>query len=108
MTDYVRKEELKEFFEGITISVAGRTKAEAISVVLQAIYSGAMKLPTTDAEPVRHGRWIGYPECLRYKSDIECSVCGEVFNILSNETKRFDYCPNCGAKMEAEEKGNEE
>lgn len=52
MSEYVSKEELKEFFEGIEITVAGRTRAEAISEVLQAIYNGVMKLPTTDAESV--------------------------------------------------------
>ncbi|MBQ8066760.1 MAG: hypothetical protein IJ201_00255 [Solobacterium sp.] len=51
MSEYVSKEELKEFFEGIEITVAGRTRAEAISEVLQAIYNGVMKLPTTDAVP---------------------------------------------------------
>ena len=69
----------------------------------QALREALDRVPVVDAVPVRHGRWIGYPECLKYKSDIECSVCGEVFNILSNETKRFDYCPHCGAKMGAGE-----
>lgn len=62
------------------------------------------EVPTVDAIPVRHGRWIGYPECLKYEnalddSDIVCSVCGEVFDILDNDTERFDYCPHCGADM---------
>lgn len=62
------------------------------------------KQTPVEAQPVRHGRWIGYPECLKYKnalddSDIVCSVCGEAFDILDNDTERFDYCPHCGAKM---------
>ena len=52
MSEYVSKEELKKFFESIEITVAGRTRAEAISEVLQAIYNGVMELPTTDAEKV--------------------------------------------------------
>lgn len=63
--------------------------------------------PTVDAEPVRQGHWIGYPECLKYEnalddSDIVCSVCGEAFDILDNDTERFAYCPHCGAKMDWE------
>lgn len=63
--------------------------------------------PTIDAEPVRHGRWIGYPKCLKYENaltddDYACSCCGEVFNCISNDMERFDYCPHCGAKMDAE------
>ena len=64
--------------------------------------------PTVDAVPVRHGKWIEYPECLKHEKafaeeDIVCSCCGEVFNTLDNDTYRFKYCPNCGAKMDGEE-----
>ena len=63
---------------------------------------------TVDAEPVRHGEWIGYPECLRYEKaltddDYACSCCGEVFSCIDNDMERFDYCPHCGAKMDAQE-----
>ena len=51
--------------------------------------------PTVDAQPVRHGRWIE-----PYPYDIwdcyECSCCKEKFDKITN------YCPNCGAKMDAE------
>ena len=95
MSEYVSKEELKEFFESIEITVAGRTRAKAIGEVLQAIYNGVMELPTTDAEPVRHGKWMPreegkvYPFWERYT----CSECGE-----HSDDKR--YCPNCGCRMD--------
>lgn len=58
-----------------------------------------------EAEPVRHGRWVEYPECLKYENaygdiDIVCSCCEAVFNVMDNDTDRFDYCPHCGAKMD--------
>ena len=57
MTSYVSKDELKEFFKGITITNTGRARGEAIravyiSEVLKAVYNGVMNLPTTDAVPV--------------------------------------------------------
>ncbi len=52
MAEYVSREELRKFFEGIVITVGGRTRAEAISQVLKAVYNGVMELPTTDAVPV--------------------------------------------------------
>ena len=97
MSEYVSKEELKEFFESIEITVAGRTRAEAIGEVLQAIYNGVMELPTTDAEPVRNGKWI------RDEFGSKCGHCG-----LYAYRDKFDkpwespYCPNCGARMDAE------
>lgn len=40
------------------------------------------------AEPVRHGQWEMYTKNL-----VECSKCGYVVSI------RYEFCPNCGAKM---------
>lgn len=52
-------------------------------------------------EPVKHGRW----ECeirntidgLHTYQQFRCSVCGMTY--ITNTP----YCPNCGAKMDAEE-----
>ena len=93
MSEYVSKDELKEFFESIEITVEGRTRAKAIGEVLQAIYNGVMELPTTDAEPVRHGKWIEYPIADGMN---QCSVCGVLRFGESN------YCPNCGCRMDEE------
>lgn len=48
--------------------------------------------PTIDAEPIRHGKWYAYP----IAEDIcQCSKCYGLRFGASN------YCPYCGAKMEA-------
>lgn len=49
----------------------------------------------TDVEEVKHGEW--QEDGL---DNIICSACGESFNICDNDTERFIYCPNCGARME--------
>lgn len=50
--------------------------------------------PTIEAEPVRRGRWVDH----QYKEfpvgRYECSVCG------ARHDMPWDYCPNCGARME--------
>lgn len=53
----------------------------------------------SDAEPVRHGRWINKTEKRRGFSDyrFDCSACNHIFWASGVET--FQYCPNCGAKM---------
>ena len=52
--------------------------------------------PTVDAEPVRHGRWDG----------ATCSVCGFSWSEVTYEAPQVEmsFCPNCGAKMDEEEK----
>ena len=70
-------------------------------------YDWLNSLPTIDAEPVRHGRWIikSNPENGWYK--ITCSECGEdetsvapCIGFMPNVKVLWDFCPNCGAKME--------
>lgn len=35
-----------------------------------------------------------------FVDDIACSECLTMFSTIDNETERFEFCPNCGAKME--------
>lgn len=51
--------------------------------------------PTVDAVPVRHGKWIDKSGGIEGAWN-HCSVCGE------RAIELYDYCPNCGAKMEAD------
>lgn len=60
--------------------------------------------PAVDAEPVRHGRWyqkrISVPKGKGQTYLVwACSLCHK------HEKKRSDYCPNCGAEMDAEVEG---
>lgn len=92
-------------------------------------YAGAMEdaaktaelQPAIEAEPVRHGRWEWYEEpitSLRPDPDYgwRCSHCKEDAAAIIQKTfpisnvefdnsdvpPKFDYCPNCGAKMDEE------
>jgi predicted amidophosphoribosyltransferase len=42
------------------------------------------------------GEWI------EHEDEMECPQCGYFWNYCDNDTERFNYCPNCGAKMESE------
>lgn len=51
-----------------------------------------------DFAEVVHGRWKGSGPLL------ECQCCGEIYSKLGgNAGKLWNYCPNCGAKMDKEE-----
>ena len=60
--------------------------------------------PAVDAEPVRHGRWDSFGvrrTDAKGRNRIEymfnaCTLCE------NPAVKRTAYCPNCGAKMDAE------
>lgn len=62
--------------------------------------------PAVDAEPVRHGRWIDMQEDDATEGMWRCSVCSfdGYFDIMTPKECGTNYCPNCGAKMDAEVK----
>lgn len=61
--------------------------------------------PTIDAVPVVHGRWEIKLLNDYQKYSVTCSICGWVGidNYDSyDDPSDFNYCPNCGAKMDLE------
>lgn len=59
--------------------------------------------PTADVAPVRHGRW----EEASDGDGIVCPFCRTDFCTIIYDTEYFNYCPNCGAKMNESEDKNE-
>ena len=70
-------------------------------VPLPVIRQNIMDIPAADVAPVVHGRWVlerepdGKPYCFH------CSVCDGDFHHIGI-TVAYDYCPNCGARMDLE------
>ena len=60
-------------------------------------------MPAADVAEVRHGRWK--EEFDGIDTIYECSVCGEQFVTLEGTPadNLWNYCPNCGAKMEEDD-----
>ena len=64
-------------------------------------YESILKsLPAIEAEPVRHGRWESVTE--DWRNQITWWNCSECDCEVST---KYDYCPNCGAKMDGLEEG---
>ena len=60
--------------------------------------------PTIDAVPVVHGY-----DTSGGMSLFTCSVCGwHCWDTYCGDTDTYNYCPNCGAKMDGERKDGEE
>ena len=56
-------------------------------------------LPVTDAEPVRHGRWVNHISENGATDGTYCGIC----DYEVDRDARYYYCPNCGAKMDEED-----
>ena len=57
--------------------------------------------PTIEAEPVKHGEWEAHKKTvgeMMYIKGMKCSECNHTYTIRGD----WNYCPNCGAKMDKE------
>lgn len=63
------------------------------------IESGIEGIPAADVAPVVHGRWIEDHDYLK------CPECGVMVkrNFTFFDIGNWNYCPNCGAKMDGGE-----
>ena len=64
--------------------------------------------PTVMTGEVRHGKWI---DIFKNFETAECSYCHSQFEVSDNESNEalwdgfkqfYNFCPNCGAKMDLE------
>ena len=55
--------------------------------------------PTIEAEPVRHGRWK--PLEKRFDGDLDWYCCSDCGKLIGGRV-HYNYCPNCGAKMDGD------
>ena len=57
------------------------------------------KAPAADVVPVVHGKWVHIPQTLNTLSQLRCSFCGW-WSLDPSIDGAYNYCPNCGAKMD--------
>lgn len=62
--------------------------------------------PTIDVEPVKHGHWVEVQRIHEtdHTAICECSLCGDTVWVYDGQ-RAWNYCPNCGAKMDEVEDG---
>ena len=85
MTEYIERKALRDtLYDADAITMSG------VKILNQ--------FPSADVATVRHGRWVSVP----HKLARVCSVCNrdEPYKFADIDTDVYDYCPNCGAKMD--------
>ena len=91
MDEYIKREDLLELYR-----IDDPVLNENGHVPLPVIRQNIMDIPAADVAPVRHGRWIMHDD--EFGLTCECSACH--IETMGDG----NYCPNCGAKMELEER----
>ena len=90
MTEYIERDAL---LDDISAAVKHRGMGEIIGKTLMRYVK---RQPTADVVPVVHRLWV------EHLDEMECSVCKRQWNYCDNDTNTFNFCPNCGAKMDGE------
>lgn len=73
---------------------------EGFVLFLDKLFEMIDEQPTIEAEPVKHGKWIGhFNDLWPSETTQECSVCHKEEYISMFHD---NYCPNCGARMDGE------
>ena len=67
---------------------------ETMMVPVEVVIQNIDDMPTVDAVPVRHGRWVMMEGELAFWD--ERSECSKK---ILHRTPYYDFCPNCGANM---------
>lgn len=91
MAEYIEREAAIDAIMKVYVRTAGHKARERVFEAEEAVH----RLPVADVAPVVHGRW-------RYCGFLqECQTCGEIYSMHGgNAGKSWNYCPNCGAKMD--------
>ena len=94
MDKYIDREALLQ--EISKQKAASKHSFPRLSFVVGDVLACIRTAPDADVAPVVHGEWVDTPNGI----EIKCSYCKADWNVFENDTYRFIYCPNCGAKME--------
>lgn len=88
MTRLIDADALKESVDEHTYLVTHGFNETEYGITRYGIHQVIDEQPTIDAEPVRHGKWMG----------TVCSECGASVSFYYD----CDYCPCFGARMDKE------
>lgn len=101
MARYIDAEKLKDFIDSQTDSIFNWDKTT------EELYHDLCELvddePTADVQEVKHGKWVLTQEehiCGDFIPTLQCSECGNYEFYGKAIGTKFNYCPNCGARME--------
>lgn len=97
MAEYIKRE--------ATVKAANDWVSEACMAPVMRVsrlFDKLQKVPAADVAPVVHGRWIEDHDYLK------CPECGVMvkWDFTFFDIGNWNYCPNCGAKMDIEDGGD--
>ena len=84
------------------------TYKENIKAILECYFSGFKEEIIDSAsdrileQPSKTGHWIT-TRTWEHDGELYCDRCGFTHLFIDKHTAQYNYCPNCGARMEVDE-----
>ena len=101
MAEYIEREALQAALVRKRCGVANQRYTEGWNDCLLRVKSMVSKAHAADVAPVVHGRWIEDHDYLKCP---ECSAMVK-WDFTFFDIGNWNYCPNCGARMDGDENG---
>ena len=101
MAEYIEREALCKILENWRNAHADVDDEQGCGL-LEDVICEVDAQTAADVAPVVHGRWIEDSDYLKCP---ECSVMVMWDFVFFDEIGNWNYCPNCGAKMDGDENG---
>ena len=96
MAEHIEREKLNQYLHE---TMSAQTTTAGIAYVRD-LWNKVLSVPAADVAPVVHGQWVEYKRAHYFK----CSECKETVPyrkaMLLNGERKYNFCPNCGAKMD--------
>ena len=106
MADEVRMIDAELLTTNIAQIAKNCARSDAQKALIGRILFMIENMPTVEAEPVKHGRWIwlkNYRDCEGdIYSQYKCSCCDFVVGNAYSIEDMTPFCGNCGADMRGE------
>ena len=98
MAEYIEREALCKILENWRDAHADVDDEQGCGLLEDVIWEVDAQ-PAADVAPVVHGNWEYIPQTLNTLSQFRCPVCGW-WSLDPSIDGAYNYCPNCGAKMD--------
>lgn len=84
-----------------TLHFNSKKSAENVKHIIEIDGNKPNEATVCDVQEIKHGKWVSTGNALGY-TEYHCSECNNYLFLDSKDDELYNYCPDCGAKMDKE------